>query len=358
MTLSTSWPGPTGVTDSIEARRALAPLLVRDTSGNARAGVFPRSSSPAAIVSARSDMQLDVAAFEGVSVRGGGPLFMANDGVVQVTIDAAPGANQRTDIIYFKQNETMSPFSEANDNAIFGVVKGTAGPGAVGDDAALNLIAGAVELARIVLPSTATATNSVGVVITQTAKFTALAGTPFLVRTSADLTTPNLSGYPTGTEARAIDTGIVWRYNGTAWKAWRSDWINYTPTVANVAVGTGGSAASAFAYKYVQGDVRVRGGLVLGSSGASVSGIPTITLPVNRIALVHPFEPVPGALTLYDTSDSRPYSGALAADNANVDKVRLIPTNSGSVTTSIGSTSPFTWAAGDGISVDFTYRPA
>src|SRR5690606_27873109 len=52
---------------------------------------------------------------------------------------------------------------------------------------------GAVELATVTIPSTATATNSSGVVITQTAQFTAAAGAAVPFRSKADLdmwTTP------------------------------------------------------------------------------------------------------------------------------------------------------------------------
>lgn len=215
MTLSTSWPGPTGLTDSIEARKALAPLLVRDTSAVPRAGIFPRSTSLTPLVTARANMQVDVAAFEAAAVRGGGPLFMTNDGVVQVTIGAAPASNQRTDIIYFKQNETMAPFSDANDLAGFGVVVGTAGPGALGDDAALAAIPGATEIARITIPSTATATNSVGVVITQTAPYTALAGGVVQFRSTTEM---NLWATAiAGQLALNLASGVLYKRVGAAW---------------------------------------------------------------------------------------------------------------------------------------------
>jgi len=154
------------------------------------------------------------------------------------------------------------------------------------------------------------------------------------------------------------DTGITYRYNGSAWKAWESDWITYTPTLAGITIGTGGSAASAWSYKYVLGDIRVKGGAILGSSGGAVTGVPTITIPANRVALVHPYEATAGGAVLYDTSTTTPYLVTVGTDNTNVDKVRLYPHNSGAVVSAISATVPFTWAAGDAITVDFTYRPA
>jgi len=156
--------------------------------------------------------------------------------------------------------------------------------------------------------------------------------------------------------ARRDDDKITYRYNGSAWKAWESDWITYPPTLSNIAVGTGGSAASVHVYKYLAGDVRLKACLVLGSSGASVSGIPTITLPVNHAPVQGQFEYV-GAATLLDSPGS-PYIGSVLMDAANVAAVRIYPVHSGVVGSAVSSTVPFTWAAADSITYDVTYRPA
>jgi hypothetical protein len=154
------------------------------------------------------------------------------------------------------------------------------------------------------------------------------------------------------------DTGVKYEWNGSAWIPWESGWITYTPaSIAGIAVGTGGSASSVFEYKYAAGDIRYKGRLVLGSSGASVSGVPTISVPVNHAALAHAFELV-GSGVMYDLSGVAPYVVAVLVNSSNVDKIQLAPHNSGVVATAVSATVPFTWAAGDAITFDVTYKPA
>ena len=184
MALTDSFPGVSGAVDSTELRKNLAGLIVRDTAGVPRAGIFPRHTN--ALVTARSDMALDIVEFEGVSVRGGGPLFMANDGKAQSpALATAPASNSRIDVLYFKQNENgYGGFADGVNTPIFGVATGVAA--ASPTKPSIAGIAGAVELTTITIPSTATATNSSGVVITQTFQFTAATGGTLLFRTTAD----------------------------------------------------------------------------------------------------------------------------------------------------------------------------
>ena len=86
MAILDGFPAASGTVDSTELRKGLAGLIIRDASGNARAGVFPRHAN--ALVTSMASMNVSVAAFEGVAVRGGGPVFMANDGAVSVAIAA------------------------------------------------------------------------------------------------------------------------------------------------------------------------------------------------------------------------------------------------------------------------------
>lgn len=180
MAIQDGFPAASGTVDSTELRKNLAGLILRDTSGAARAGVFPRHTN--ALVTSKASMAVDVAAFEGCAVRGGGPIFMSNDGTVSVTIDAAPGSNSRIDVVYFKQNESASPYSDANDNPIFGVGKGTAAP----SPSKPTIPTGAVELATILIPSGVSATNAGGVVITQTFQYTTVAGGILWVRNQTE----------------------------------------------------------------------------------------------------------------------------------------------------------------------------
>ncbi|TFD41758.1 hypothetical protein E3T37_03645 [Cryobacterium sp. TMT2-10] len=182
MALIDAFPGVSNKVDSTKLRKDLAGLIVRDTNGVPRGGIFPRHAN--ALISARSDMKLNVAAFEGVSVRGGGPLFMANDGDGLSPLIPIPLANSQTSVIYFKQNESGSPYLDANDLPFIGVISGAASASPV--KPSIAGIAGAEELGTVTVPFDATATNSNGVVVTPTHRFTTTAGGVILFRTTAE----------------------------------------------------------------------------------------------------------------------------------------------------------------------------
>jgi len=212
MTAIVSFPGPTGLVDQLELRRNLAGLVVRDSSGNPRAGVFPRSTS--AIVSATAStgpMTVSVAAFEAALVRENGPLFMANDGAVAVSLATAPVSNSRIDVIYARQNESAAPMSDGADTAVIAAATGTAAASPVKP----SIPTGALELATVLVPTGVSATNAGGVVITQTAPFTAAAGGTVLLRSSAEQTawTPG-----DGSAAYRFDTGAELLRVAGAWK--------------------------------------------------------------------------------------------------------------------------------------------
>lgn len=268
MALIDAFPGASGTVDSTELRKNLAGLVVRNTAGVARAGIFPRNTSP--LVTGRSDMKLDIAAFEGISVRGGGPLFMANDGVVQSpTLDAAPETNSRIDVLYFNQNVAASPYSDVNNLPVFGVVKGVA---AASPTKPALTVAGAVELATVTIPSSATATNSSGVVITQTFQYTTTSGGLLWFRTTAErdlfAAPPGQHAYVVATNTEYVLTGSAWVTQGTQTRVWE---FGRTPgsdaPFSSAMTGLcGGSAANAPAGTY-----RITGRTVL-YAGASVIG--------------------------------------------------------------------------------------
>jgi hypothetical protein len=153
-------------------------------------------------------MQVDVAAFAATLDRKG-PVKLYNDGAVQVKLDAAPTANSRIDAIYVKQQETASPISDSADGPIFGKVTGTPSTSPV----APTVPAGAMRLADVTIPSTATSTSSSGVTITQRYPFTASAGGWMQFRSTDDL---NAWSAPDGNNARLLDGTEYHRVSG-AW---------------------------------------------------------------------------------------------------------------------------------------------
>jgi hypothetical protein len=170
-----------------------------------------------------------------------------------------------------------------------------------------------------------------------------------------------LTGMLEGAKAYQVDTKVTYRYNGSAWKAWESDWITYTPTLTNFAIGTGGSAANSCAYRYEQGTVRVSFKFQFGTSGFSVSGDPIFTLPLNSAALAHTYVKRQGQAELWDSSGASISREAVIYQNAaNLDKVMLygLGTATAGTVYNISSTLPFTWAAADILAGEFTYTAA
>ena len=132
-------------------------------------------------------MNSDIAAFDAVTNRYG-PVWLSNDGTISVKHAAAPSANSRIDLICIKQNETASPASDPTDGPEAIIVTGTPAV----DPVTPATPEGALALARVTIPSTATSMTSTGVIYEQMYPFTASAGADLLFRseTEKDAWTP------------------------------------------------------------------------------------------------------------------------------------------------------------------------
>ncbi len=109
------------------------------------------------------------------------------------------------------------------------------------------------------------------------------------------------AGMATGDTGYQVDTAVVYRYNGSAWKAWESDWTSYVATLVNFTIGTGGSALNSTDYKWDLGRLRIRYRLYLGTSGQSVGTGVTVTTPVTLRAPSTANHNVLADGTLFDT---------------------------------------------------------
>jgi hypothetical protein len=159
-----------------------------------------------------------------------------------------------------------------------------------------------------------------------------------------------------GLEWDETDTGMVYRYTSGAWLMKSNLWTTYTPTVVGIVVGTGGTTVAQWRR---EGDlVRVRYCFTLGSSGASVASNPTVTLPVNAVALNHPYMNYNGSGSIYDTSLAIPYVTFVGADNTAVGTFRIYTPGTNGTYTALSATSPIApgWATGDVIQGEFDYR--
>lgn len=165
------------------------------------------------------------------------------------------------------------------------------------------------------------------------------------------------TGMIVGDKARRADTTVTMRYSGSAWKEWESDWISFTPTLTNFTIGTGGVAANTAEYKWVEGDLRIRGRAFLGTSGSSVGSGVVIGLPVSLAAV--PFTNIfyNSTGTLFDTSAPATSMAFIRANGTLTNSVNILALVAGAPA-SVTTTVPWTWAAGDGIYYDFTARAA
>lgn len=173
----------------------------------------------------------------------------------------------------------------------------------------------------------------------------------------ADSTARNAqTGMVAGDLGYQTDTGVVYRYDGSAWKAWESDWITWATPPTNLTIGTGGSAAMVQRYRWVAGRLSFQYSYTLGTSGFSVGNI-VINLPFPVFQAVVRFPQLVGSGTLYDASTTNvSYTGFPRLNGTEPDKV-VIGIYAGTYTT-INSTTPWTWAAGDVIGGEFWADPA
>lgn len=135
-----------------------------------------------------------------------------------------------------------------------------------------------------------------------------------------------------------------------------TDWITWATAPTNITVGTGGAAATVQRYKIIDGRYYFDYRYVLGSSGASMGTQPTINLPVNVAMRIPANNIAEGDGGAYDLSLTTGYfTKHLIATTATV---FIRHTYTGSATSTISSTAPFTWAAGDVLAGGFWADPA
>lgn len=134
----------------------------------------------------------------------------------------------------------------------------------------------------------------------------------------------------------------------------------WTPTLTNLAIGSGGSAGVSARYRRVgswvyNGQISV----VLGSSGASVSGPPRFSLPAvpaSHYGLVFPI----GLATYVDSNPGNRWEGLILHVGSGVGQFYYFTEAGGGSGTVITSSAPFTWASGDllvGYNIQYEVAP-
>ena len=208
MALTPSLPtgSPAGL-QLLAERRIWAGAVARAADGTPRTGVLPAHFGP--LVTGKASMGYNIAEFVAVTSRQSpGVEFVANDGTVDLSPAgyAAPTANSRLDVIWVRSRFTG--FGDASDAAEFGITQGAASPTPVKP----SLPAGAFELAIAEVKATDTTTQTV--VITQTARYTAMAGGIVPVRNAVEL-----AAWTPANGGRAFRTDLSVPYDrvGDAW---------------------------------------------------------------------------------------------------------------------------------------------
>ncbi|WP_343004761.1 hypothetical protein, partial [Bifidobacterium longum] len=214
MTLRNGFPAVSDAADQFDIRAALRATTAQDANGNIKTGVSITAKSLTGLVTAGNGMNSDIAAFDAVTNRYG-PVWLSNDGTISVKHAAAPSANSRIDLICIKQNETASPASDPTDGPEAIIVTGTPAV----DPVTPATPEGALALARVAIPSTATSMTSTGVIYEQMYPFTASAGADLLFRseTEKDAWTPW-----EGQKCRLLD--------GNEYQAKSGVWVSLTQT--------------------------------------------------------------------------------------------------------------------------------
>jgi hypothetical protein len=210
MTLRKSWTvgatNPANGATAQDARLAHAGLFEVAASGVVRAGVLGNQSG---IVASRSDMALDVNAFEAVLTRGAsyGVTPIANDGIVSIVLPAAPSSNSRWVRVYVIQRDNIDG-ADANNNIELGYVAGAA----AASPTLPALPTGALALARVLQPANVLGTADC--TVTEDYPMTAARGGVVPVRDQAEMTawTPEDGGM-----VFRIDQDFFWERVNGAW---------------------------------------------------------------------------------------------------------------------------------------------
>jgi len=159
-----------------------------------------------------------------------------------------------------------------------------------------------------------------------------------------------------GDKGYQADEKVLYRYSGSAWKAWESDWItSFGFALTGTTLGTGGTFTGK--YRYESGLVRVRVAMKLGTASFSFGGV-TFALPVAAATPTFNYAPYQGTASLNDAIPSVTYEGFVAAAGASATDAAILLRGSNGVRVGPNASTPFVWAANDEAIADFLYSPA
>lgn len=209
MTVRPGWPAVSGAATFQDIRRALAGQVAKSAAGVLRSGVLPIDTGP--LILGTNSMVVNVQTCVLVLDRNGA-VFLPNDGVQPVQLSSAPASGSRWSVVYAKQREAESPFSDGASGPIMDKVESTTSV-----TAARNLLpAGAREIGVWKIDAgTSTTLAATGATYTETIPFTAMEGGIVVLRSQAeqDAWAPH-----TGSVAFRDDTQTLLVRRGSTWK--------------------------------------------------------------------------------------------------------------------------------------------
>ena len=159
------------------------------------------------------------------------------------------------------------------------------------------------------------------------------------------------------------DTDRLEMYTGAAWIGalpFGPTGNSYTPTLVNITIGTGGTPLNTGRWERMGNYVDVEAIVQLGTTGFSVSTGFTISLPIAMDTGFTQTSTIIGTATFSDATGPL-YQGATVAVGTSAVETRYLSTSTSTSHASLGqagATLPFTWAAGDRITMKARYRAA
>jgi hypothetical protein len=138
------------------------------------------------------------------------------------------------------------------------------------------------------------------------------------------------------------------------------EWAAWSPTPTNFAVGTGGDAGITARYVQLGDFVTCQISIVFGTTGNSVSGAMTVSLPVTARALVTGTSRVPWGNCIMGDTGVAAYPGQVEQVDGTTARFVFFDSNADGEQTNVStsSTTPFTWDDADWLTAVWTYEAA
>ena len=166
-------------------------------------------------------------------------------------------------------------------------------------------------------------------------------------------TTAQRTGYAYAAEGhRWYDTTLDQEYlhDGSGWRLWHKLPTAYTPVLTNI------SGSPTITARYSIGGGRVFVSITMTLTGTNVGSAPGFSLPVTSRT---PTGSQMLGQALYRKSSSWIEGGILLSTTTRVDPVlKLVSGAVIGMSTNVNATSPFTWASGDTMTLEFSYEAA